>query len=361
MTRLLVAAAVFPLLLSGCKNAVGPSAMRGARKPYNESLRTTTDEQILLNLVRLRYRDTPSFLEVASISTGYAFNRSLGSSLSVKRGVADDAFGGTTGLAFNESPTITYTPMQGDRFAKQMLSPLPVESLSLLSQSGWNFDRILRVVAQRINGIPNAPSASGPTPAAAPSYEKFIRAAQDLRELQKTGEVYMESEMVGENAAQVRLKFHPAGTNAPALQSFHELLELSPEDNEFDVFTGMRPSTPKSIVINTRSMISIMYFLSQSVEVPAEDMDAGYVTRTLTESGQEFDWQQVLGGLLRIQFASSRPNSRCTAVEYRGTWFYIDDADLESKSTFSMLSMLFALQAGDVRSIAPVLTLPVSR
>jgi hypothetical protein len=49
------------------------------------------------------------------------------------------------------------------------------------------------------------------------------------------------------------------------------------------------------------------------------------------------------------------------AVQYRGSWFYIDDADLGSKATFSLLSQLFALQAGKVAGIAPLLTLPLGK
>jgi hypothetical protein len=45
-------------------------------------------------------------------------------------------------------------------------------------------------------------------------------------------------------------------------------------------------------------------------------------------------------------------------VNYRGHWFYIDDSDLESKSTFTLLARIFALQAGKAEGIVPVLTLP---
>jgi len=46
-------------------------------------------------------------------------------------------------------------------------------------------------------------------------------------------------------------------------------------------------------------------------------------------------------------------------VRYRDHWFYIPDEDLASKSTFSLLAQLFALQAGSGDGLRPVLTLPV--
>lgn len=52
----------------------------------------------------------------------------------------------------------------------------------------------------------------------------------------------------------------------------------------------------------------------------------------------------------------------CTSLgpdAVRGSWFYIDDSDLDSKSTFSMLMQLFALQSGNSDGMTPVLTIPV--
>jgi hypothetical protein len=47
------------------------------------------------------------------------------------------------------------------------------------------------------------------------------------------------------------------------------------------------------------------------------------------------------------------------AVQYRGSWFYIDDSDLSSKSTFNLLGQLFELQAGEAGGSVPLLTLPI--
>jgi hypothetical protein len=60
-----------------------------------------------------------------------------------------------------------------------------------------------------------------------------------------------------------------------------------------------------------------------------------------------------------ISLSEQQPKNTYVAVRYRGNWFSIDDSDLASKSTFSLLMQLLALQAGEIRSTAPVLTLPV--
>ncbi len=51
--------------MTGC---LGPRAILTTRQKYNEVLHRTANEQLLLNLVRLRYRDPPSFLQLARMS-----------------------------------------------------------------------------------------------------------------------------------------------------------------------------------------------------------------------------------------------------------------------------------------------------
>ena len=102
-----------------------------------------------------------------------------------------------------------------------------------------------------------------------------------------------------------------------------------------------------------------LFYLSQVVEVPAQHRKKGLVTTTSDAAGQPFDWTLVTGNLLRVRSQRGRPADAAVTVRHRGRWFYIDDTDLDSKSTFALLGQLFALQAGGVESVAPVLTLPV--
>ena len=97
------------------------------------------------------------------------------------------------------------------------------------------------------------------------------------------------------------------------------------------------------------------------MEVPEQDIREGKVTNTLKTSGETFDWKEVTGELLRIRSGSSRPKDATLMVFYRDTWFYIDDSDLKSKSTFALLSQIFSLQAGKIKDNSPVLTLGVGQ
>ena len=54
------------LLSAGCQ--FGPTALKLSHTQYNQALQESSAEQLLLNLVRLRYGEAPVFLEVGSVS-----------------------------------------------------------------------------------------------------------------------------------------------------------------------------------------------------------------------------------------------------------------------------------------------------
>ena len=78
------------------------------------------------------------------------------------------------------------------------------------------------------------------------------------------------------------------------------------------------------------------------------------------EFGNEFSWSELTQNLFKIK---STPNNSDIAIStnYRDTWFYIDDSDLDSKTTFSLLMQLFSLQSGKSEGVAPLLTLPIGQ
>ena len=84
------------------------------------------------------------------------------------------------------------------------------------------------------------------------------------------------------------------------------------------------------------------------------------VTVTKTKFGDTFDWNETPAGrLFKVKTSSEKPENAYIATHYRGHWFYIEDTNLESKSTFMLLRQLFDLQAGQKQSTGPTLTLPV--
>ena len=350
---------------SGC-NAVGPTALRNGRGAYNLALQQSTNEQLLLNLVRMRYCDTPLFFEVASVTTSFDEQVSLGGSASLARvdpnPVNTYTYGITGNVMVAEHPTICYVPMQSERFAKQMLSPVSADALLLLSHSGWSVRRILMLCVQRLNGLQNAPRASGPTPRWAPEYQEFRRAVELMLTLQLRDALRLETAAQPAGQPRIVVVLDGGPDTAADIAELRKLLRLNPEQTSYPLVEGPWAKSPDVITIETRSVLAAMHYLSQGVEVPKEHAEKGKANRTRDfKTNELFDWQRVLKEVFQVRSQKSRPEDAAVAVNYRDAWFYVDDADLDSKCTFDMLTQLTALQAGDIRSATPVLTIPVSR
>ena len=145
------------------------------------------------------------------------------------------------------------------------------------------------------------------------------------------------------------------------MKELRALLKLDPALSEYPIVRSRFGNRPQEIAVRSRSLLGVMYFLSEGIEIPEPHRERGRVTTTTNDDGTEFDWSKVVGDLHWIHSQDSCPEDAFVRVRYRGKWFYIDDADLNSKSTFGLLSYLFYLQAGDIQTITPALTLPLGR
>ena len=344
--------------ISGCAN-LGPTTLKSERSNYNLAVQRTNDEQLLLNLARLKYRDTPFFMEVSSVASQFTLSTSANASATLQEGVKGlFGLGGSVGMT--EKPTVTYSPLQGDQFIQRVLSPLPLETITLLYHSGWSVERIFRLCFQRMNNVKNAPGASGPTPKKAPQFKEFIEAAKHLRELQSqdTLNLFFQKE---NGIPQIILQIAEEGKKLKPANNFARALNVEPGRDKYVITFSPKQNESDQIRVVTRSLLGILFYLSQAVEAPEQDIKAGKVTRTLKSSGETFDWRELTGELLRIKSKPNRPENATLMVFYRNTWFYIDDSDLKSKSTFSLLSQIFSLQAGKIKDNSPVLTLGVGQ
>ena len=398
------------LSLAGCQ--FGPSALKISNAQYSEAMRVAASEQLLVNLVRMRYRDVPLFLGVSSISTQFQFDRSGSISGSLIENVGaggvktPDSLGLSSGVAYSERPTITFSVLGGQEFQRDMLKPISVAALSLLVESGWRGDRVLRLTAEELNGLENAPHASGPTPSHAPNYRRFFEATRLINKLSvervidfrfETRKTRISSPVpvgsirgsdlvsaakagaefkVTPDGQQMELtraervlvmRFGPRATDSPDADRLRELLRLDPAQTRFDLIESEASNAGRSelrqrlgqLVVDARSLMGVLYYLSNGVRVPPAHEKAGLVTRTIDDQGNPFDWSDVLADLLTVHSSTRRPKNAAVSARHRGYWFYIRDDDETSKSTFLLLNQIFALQAGGVDKARPLLTLPI--
>ncbi len=354
----LVIALFIALLFSGCAN-LGPTTLKGERSNYNLAIQRTNDEQLLLNLVRLKYRDTPFFMEVSSVASQFSLSTNANVSASLQDSVKG-LFGLGASLGMIEKPTVTYSPLQGDMFIQRVLSPLPLQTIALLFHSGWSIERIFRLCFQRMNQLTNAPSASGPTPNLAPQFKNFALAVKHLRSLQVHDAINL-SYQEANGTPQLILHINDKDKNREEAKQFALAINAEPGETHYVLTFSPALNRTGQIQVVTRSLLGILFYLSQAVEVSSKDILQGKVTQTKTADGNIFDWKEVTGDLLRVRSLDVHPEAGPMSIFYRGTWFYIDDSDLSSKSTFSLLAQIFSLQAGKIKDNAPVLTLPIGQ
>lgn len=348
--RKTLAAALLCLpLLSACSYA-GPKSIRGSRPLYNQAIAQTNDQELLLNLVRIRYRDTPYFTSVERIASSLEMNMSIGAntSLTVTSSTAPkDTIGrvlqlGPGSLALNEKPTIFYTPLEGEKFVRQMLTPMNADVLLLLVRSGWSIDRVLLIGVMEMNGLKNAPTASGPAPSRAPEFREFQEAVRLLRVLQRDNR--LDIGRTGDKAP-IELRFARGAADSPEAMRFKELAGITPDANAIRLEIGSQPSDNSSLALSTRPVMAALHYLATGVDIPSADFSAGKVRRTVKADGSPFDWQEMLEGLFRVRVSQNEPEDTTMRVPYRGSWFYIPDDDLEGKSTFVLLTQIIALHS----------------
>ena len=357
LTRLALPALLM-VLMSACQTTFGPEALQRTHPAYNAAIIASVNEQMLQNLVRLRYRDVAFFLEIGSVTASLALEGDAG----VGASVADsgDSVSPYAGISYSDNPTISYVPLRGEDLLKSILSPLQLESILVLTQSGWSMSRVFGLCFERINDLHNAPTASGPTPEFEPEYARFKRLLGLLRSLQNRQLIEVGARTSGKSTDIVVKLIADSETDADQIGEVYDLLQLDRGRDNFRLNTDFLDVTGGEWSVRTRSISSLLYYLSQNVETPGAHESAGLVTVTASKNGGVFDWSDTPGGsLFKVRVGSKRPDDAYIATFYRDHWFWIEDVDLQSKSTFMLLRQLFDLQAGQTTYHGPTLTLPV--
>lgn len=346
-------------LMTGC-HSFGPDELRGTYPLYNAAIVDSQNEQFIQNIVRLHYRDPVFFLDVTSVTASLKMDLSAGldqSAFDLSSGGADILqFSG--GGAYTTAPTISYAPLQGENFVKSVLRPISIEDMFALTGSGWSGRRVLGLCVERINDLVNAPDASGPMPKLAPDrIDPFNRLLQLFDEVINQDLIIPR---IDPDTKETQLVIKSTPNHHETIREIKQLLGLDQNLEVYHVTSDFLRHRPDTISIRNRSLISIFFYLSHHVDAPKIHKATGLVTVTHNRDGTEFDWGKTAGGrLFHISQSEKQPDTAFIAVPYRGQWFYLADNDLESKSTFMLLTQLFRLQAGAAKSAGPTLTLPV--
>ena len=399
-------AVVLLVLWSGASGCVGPNAVRYTRLRYNEVIRDTNDQQLLLNIVRLRYADSPVFIDLPNITSQFEVT-GRGNYL----GGAGNQFRGETNLGFGElslrdSPTLSYHPREGREIAKALLTPLSTELFSLVN-AGADLEQLLLMTISDINDLPNAPAATTLVPKVPEDNALYLHGIRLLASLQqreatelavcKNEESEDASDPIPRSAVQGRdllnaardgyvyrtrgqgeatllkrekelvLRVFPPYVHSPEMEEVARIFRLTPGLSKYRIKSELAGTDRKlpsplgddTFYLNLRSVLQVMTFLSKGVCVPEEHVRSGVAPVTRGPDGAPFNWTCVTGGNFFVHAQKHRPRDAEAAVYYRGYWFYIAANDVNSRAVLTILEILFALQESDGRNVGPLLTLPL--
>ena len=134
------------------------------------------------------------------------------------------------------------------------------------------------------------------------------------------------------------------GKTEPALDQdtafVRKTLGLDPNAQEFRVVYGSVAKDDKEIAILSRSMLEIIVDLASYIDVPPEHVKDKRVNPTMPP--ESFDGKEI-PPLIRIHSSEKKPPDSFVAVNYRNTWFWIDDRDLRSNTLFPFTMFIFSL------------------
>jgi len=336
----------------------------GGRTAYNITIQETNAEQMLLNLVRLRYSDIPFFLDVSSITTQSTFRSELNPSFPIPGFNQENPAKIGTGVMWQDQPTLTYTPLEGSAFAVRMLRPIDLHTLQLLCYTGWDIDRIFRLLIQNFEGILNAPEASDESSEKFTQYTRFAEFSALLRTFQRKGELQLgvnvrkpaTQELPADESLQIA--FPMEGEEGKRLAEILRCHESMGERCRKEIDFGFNGKGKMGIM--TRSILSCMYYLSHGVQVPEEHVESGMIKPPVCPDGVEDEaWQKMFCQLIRVCWSRFPPQNAFVSVKYEGYYYYIADSDRSSKKTFALLMQLYNLNAIVPVNRGPVLTLPL--
>lgn len=337
--------------LMGCK-PVGPASLLLDRSEYSTVVSESWRRQVLLNIIKLRYADTPAFMDIGQIVAGYTVE--TGGNAGAEVDMGDSLPGVKLGLGatvkYTDRPTITYTPLTGPKFIKSLMTPLPPDALFYLIQSGIQADGVLLGCTNALCGLHNQRARQ-------PADPGFMRALALIRELQLADGIGLRIVQDASKEITTLITLSPSVSDLSETRELRQLLKLDPTAVEFKLVTGSLQFSNREIYLETRSLMQILQAMSTQVEVPPQDIADGRAEPGAAR-GVANPHGAAADQFMSIHSATEPPQDALVTVKYRGQWFYVDDRDLRSKRAFLFLMFLFTLADTGVDKPLPLITIP---
>jgi len=351
---------------------------------YNEAVRIASDQEILLNIVRLRYLEPMEFLAITSINSTVSFSASL--DVTAGRIDGGSSYGGEATAGYSNSPTFSFVPQRGSDFSARLTKPLNLEALIFLATSRRDVHTVFRLFVTWLNGLNNHEGLVDPG---------FIDVTRQLTQLQYQGEAifgFLEQERVvsplippANLTPEQIIEAYQAGLNIQKQANGDELrfsvterqamLNFDPHSGDvegilaalkLDSGLGQVPIALEAelsedidkgtLALRTRSLLHTLSFLSQGIDVPEKDISSGVASWPWPHNSVQ---PVPMDDIFRVRYSDEEPEAASLAVKYGDGWFFIREDDAVTKRTFLLISDAFRFALESNAKDAPTLTIPV--
>lgn len=395
------------VVLSGCAQW-GGRVLENNHVAFNEAVADSMDKQMLLNVVRLSKSDSTQWLMVSSINVNTSVSANANANVdSAQPSVPGVTSGGSVGGSFNYTPNITYIPRQGEELAREMMSPVPVDSIEKMVSAGWPISWVFFLTCERVQSVISFDVTFGTTMGLDDAKfgrllelldilqaKQFVSLSltpqgvtwndKPIPETEVTLDRLIESEREsifyrkrpdGAGFDLVSIASVPVFTIYPGAektaegQELCQMLELPGPGDYRLVSVENAPIEGKRVSIRTRSLAALMRLMSYGVDAEAGASDPHPDVDTPTELWKrmqqvdysKYDATHDVRAVFRIHRDTSMPDESSVQVACDGDWYWISEKDITSKAIFALVTDLYNLQVKSDHSIAPVLTIPVGR
>jgi hypothetical protein len=331
---------------------MGPATLDRDQLNYGNSVGDAWKNQMLSNMVKLRFVDMPVFIDVGQIVSGYTMETSVTGSVGLNTSIIGK---NTQGLGatgkYTDRPTITYTPKTGEGFLRGMLEPVRPSHLITLIQAGYNAELLFTWGVESINGVNNYSASIDGDTTVDPDFAEFLKL---LVQLQKSGSVGFEltSDPTTENEMIFFFDDKKAGDEVSLMKRrAREIIKLPSDQQRFRILYSPYAANEDVLAIKTRSVLQMLIAMSGFVEVP-EDKASRAARGTTVPAGAVSPF--------RVHSSVERPEDAFAEFQYHGDWYWIDHNDLRSKRVFTLMLFITTLTNQPANQNAPVLTIPTS-
>ena len=398
---MLVLAAALAAAAGGCAKW-GASALEDNHVAFNSAVATAMDRQMLLNIVRMSQQQPTQWMNVTIINV----QTTVGAGSSGALAVPSDGMvsGGAAGnLNFSYTPNITMVPQQGERLARELLSPIPVSTVERLVSAGWplavvvvlavekfdrvdsfdvtsdrkiqlcndDFGRILEALyslsGKRLISLSQVPEPvvwnADPIPREQVTVDHIVRASAAEASFVRRPDGNYDYRTVERVPV---LTFYEGVQETPEGRYLDGALNLKVEPGSYRIVASEGDGNGTTLPLRTRSFSATLNLMSPGVDAspeapdPPADVDTQEEFFAMLDSlPPGADLSRYMTALFRVRCSKERPTEAAISVHDGRHWYWIHQKDRSSRACFCMVRDMYDLQVTAEGQASPVLTLPV--